>query len=85
MFICVTVGRSSNLEEVFKVGMVVGFALQQGSGVELTGAETDVRLHVGQLQGQQVSNQLDWHVLTSSLFTHTHSSGKRDLARKDIH
>lgn len=36
----------SYLEEVFEVRQVVGFALQQGGGVELTGAETDVGLHV---------------------------------------
>lgn len=40
---------TSYLEEVFKVRLVVGFALQQGGGVELTGAETDVGLHVREL------------------------------------
>lgn len=60
-------------EEVLKVGLVVGFALQQGGGVELTGAETDVRLHVSELRRQQVSYQLNGHVLPSCLFTHTQS------------
>lgn len=78
-FTGVTLDRSSNLEEVFKVGMVVGFALQQGGGVELAGAETDVRLHVRQLRRQQVSDQLDRHVLTSCLFTHAQSSGTRGI------
>ncbi|KAG7239148.1 hypothetical protein INR49_029899 [Caranx melampygus] len=32
---------TSYLEEVFEVGLVVGFALQQGGGVELAGAEAD--------------------------------------------
>lgn len=41
--------HNSYLEEVFKVRLVVGFALQQGGSVELTGAETDVGLHVREL------------------------------------
>lgn len=76
---CVTLDRSSNLEEVLKVGMVVRFALQQGGGVELAGAETDVRLHVRQLRRQQVPDHLDRHVLTSCLFTHAQSSGMRGI------
>lgn len=49
----------------------MGFALQQGSGVELAGAEANVRLHVSELRSQQVSDQLNGHVLPSDLFTHT--------------
>lgn len=55
----------------------MGFALQQGGGVELAGAEPDVRLHVGQLRRHQVPDQLDRHVLAFRLFTHAQSSGIR--------
>lgn len=41
--------HGSYLEEVFKVRLVVRFALQQGGGVELTRTETDVGLHVREL------------------------------------
>lgn len=63
----------SYFEEVLEVGLVVGFALQQGGGVELAGAEADVRLHVSELRRQQVSYQLNGHVLPSRLFAHMQS------------
>lgn len=62
---------TSYLEEVFEVGLVVGFALQQGGGVELAGAEADVGLHVCELGRQQVSDQLNRHVLSSCLLPDT--------------
>lgn len=64
-------------EEVFEVGLVVGFALQQGSGVELAGTEADVRLHVRELRSQQVPDQLNRHVLPFRLFTDTQRSGNQ--------
>ena len=67
LFLSVSSTRSTNyyLEKVFKVGLVVGFALQQGGGVELAGAEADVGLHVRELRFQQVSYELNRHVLSS--------------------
>lgn len=47
--------HKSHLKEVFEVGLVVRFALQQSSSIELAGAEADVRLHVCELRRQQVS------------------------------
>lgn len=67
----------SYLEEVFELWLVVGFALQQGGGVELTRAEADVGLHVGELCSQQVPDQLNRHVLSSGLFTHTQRPGMK--------
>jgi len=65
------------LEEVFEVGLAVGSALQQGSGVELAGAEADVRLHVGELRSQQVPDQLDRHVLSFRLLADAQRSGEQ--------
>lgn len=62
----------------------MGFVLQQGGGVELTGAEANVGLHVGELRGQQVPDQLHRHVLTSHLLTHTQSPGKKKMMQNYI-
>lgn len=62
----------------------MGFVLQQGGGVELTGAEADVGLHVGQLRGQQVPDQLHRHVLAPRLLTHTQSPGMMKMMQNNI-
>ncbi|TNN61606.1 hypothetical protein EYF80_028218 [Liparis tanakae] len=49
----------------------------QGSGVELAGAEADVRLHVGELRSQQVPDQLNRHVLPFRLLADAQRSGKQ--------
>lgn len=51
----ISIIQGSYFEEVFKVRLVVGLALQQGCGVELAGAEANVWLHVCELRRQQVS------------------------------
>lgn len=72
------------LEEVFKVELVVGFALQQSSGVELAGAEADVGLHVRELRRQQVSYELNRHVLSSCLFPDTQGPGTQMMIMSNI-
>lgn len=57
------------LEKVFKVGLVVDAGLEQHGSVDLVGAEADVRLHVGQLGSQDVSDHLHRHVIPAHLFT----------------
>ena len=73
------------LEKVFKVGLVVGFALQQGGGVELAGAEADVGLHVRELRFQQVSYELDRHVLSSGHFPDLQGPGTQMMMMKMLH
>lgn len=57
------------LEKVFKVGLVVDAGLEQHGSVDLVGAEADVRLHVGQLGSQDVTDHLHRHVVPAHLFT----------------
>lgn len=55
---------SGYLDKVLEVGHLVGLLLDEGSTVELTAAEADVGLHVGQLCCQYVTNHLHRHALT---------------------
>lgn len=59
------------LQKELEVRLVVRAVLEQSGTVDLTGAEPDVRLHVGQFCCQDVSDLLDGHVLTCSLLTGT--------------
>ena len=61
----------SYLEEVLKVRLVVDASLEQSGSVDLTGAEADVGLHVGQLRRQNISDHLHWHVLPARLLANT--------------
>lgn len=73
----------SHLEEVLEVGLDVGLALQQGGGVELAGAEADVRLQVRQLRRQQVADQVHRHVLAAALLARAQSpAGRKAMQRK---
>lgn len=60
---------TSHLEEVFKVRLIVDASLKQRGSVDLTGAEADVGLHVGELRCKDISYHLHWHVLSCHLLT----------------
>lgn len=73
----------SHLEEVLEVGLDVGLALQQGGGVELAGAEADVRLQVRQLRRQQVADEVHRHVVAAALLARAQSpAGRKAMQRK---
>lgn len=60
---------SRYLEERLELRLIVGASLQQRGSFNLTRAEVDVRLHVGQLGNQDISHFLHWHVLTAALLS----------------
>lgn len=68
-----TPSSPSYLEEALEVRLVVRASLQQRGAVELARAEADVRLHVGQLSHQDVSDLLRRRVLSTVLLPKTES------------
>lgn len=66
-------------EEVFDLRVVVSLLLNQRGAVQLTRAEPDVRLHVGQLVGQDVTDHLHWHPVARHLLPHPESPEGKQL------
>lgn len=70
------------LDKLLEVRGLVRLLLDQGSPIELTAAEADVRLHVGQLRGQDVADHLHGHLLPRHLLADPQRSagGTREVS-----
>lgn len=69
--------RPPYFDELLEVWSLIRLLLDEGGPIELAAAEADVRLHVGQLGAQDVTDHLHRHLLSGHLLADSQRSAQK--------